>query len=67
MDATASEIRRYLTDQHDRFGLSTIVMAFAVLAVALAFGYIQRCLPTEALFHAAVKDQRSLVPVRALL
>jgi hypothetical protein len=42
VDASATEIRRYLTEHHARFGLSTIAMALAVLAVALAFGYIHR-------------------------
>lgn len=42
VDAAAADIRRYLTDHHDRFGLSVITMALAVLAFALALGYVQQ-------------------------
>jgi hypothetical protein len=40
IDASATEVRSYLTEHHTRFGLSTLAMALAVLAIALAFGYI---------------------------
>lgn len=42
VDASAGEIRDYLTEHHDGFGLATVIMALAVLAVALCFGYIYR-------------------------
>jgi hypothetical protein len=42
VNASATEVRSYLTEYQDRFGLSTIAMALAVLAVAMAFGYIHR-------------------------
>jgi hypothetical protein len=42
VDAPAAEIRSYLAANHDRFGLSAVVMALAVLAVAVSLGFIHR-------------------------
>jgi hypothetical protein len=42
VDASAGNVRDYLVDHHDGFGLATVLMALATLAVALCFGYIHR-------------------------
>jgi hypothetical protein len=42
VDAPATEIRSYLVDEHDRFGISVALMALAVLALCLALGYVWR-------------------------
>ena len=42
VDASASKIRSYLVDEHDRFGASVASMALAVLALCLVFGYLYR-------------------------
>lgn len=49
VDATAAEVRSYLTDDHARFGLSTIVMTLAVLAL----------LPFLALLHRRIAERRA--------
>ena len=42
IDASATEIRSYLVNEHDRFGVSVALMALAVLALCLALGYVWR-------------------------
>ena len=42
VDANAGEVRRYLADNHDRIGVSIVLMALAVLALGLFFGYVHR-------------------------
>lgn len=42
VDASAGEIRSYLTDEHGRFGFSVALMALAVLALCLVLGYLWR-------------------------
>jgi hypothetical protein len=42
LDANAGEVRRYLADNHGRIGVSIVLMALAVLALGLFFGYVHR-------------------------
>jgi hypothetical protein len=42
VDGSATEIRNYLVDEHDRFGVSVALMALAVLALCLALGHVWR-------------------------
>src|SRR4029079_12514886 len=47
VDASATEIRAYLLDEHDRFAFSVALMALAVLALCLALAYLWRRLSAE--------------------
>ena len=42
VDASASEIRSYLADEHDMFGVTVGLMGLAILALVLVLGYLYR-------------------------
>jgi hypothetical protein len=42
IDASAADVRDYIGDHHAAFGVSTILMGLAVLAIALLLGYLHQ-------------------------
>jgi hypothetical protein len=42
IDASAADVRSYIGDHHAAFGVSTILMALAVLSIALFLGYLHQ-------------------------